>query len=80
MRGVGSKRKGLLEIKKVGLDGEKWLVSESFGETSTKEKNKKGLGRKRVKVGECWSWLENLKGRGCWSLERCWSTGAKLAL
>ena len=28
------------EIKKVGLDGEKWLVSESFGEASTKEKNK----------------------------------------
>ena len=58
MRGDGSKRKGLLEIKKVGLDREKWLVSESFGETSTKEKiNKyrKGLGRKRVKVGEYWS-------------------------
>ena len=42
MRGVGSKRKGLLEIKKVGLDGEKWLVSESFGETSTKEKIGRG--------------------------------------
>ena len=38
-----------------------------------RKKNRKGLGRKRVKVGECWSWLENLKGRGCWSLERCWS-------
>ena len=25
MRGVGSKREGLLEIKKVGLVGKKWL-------------------------------------------------------
>ena len=26
------------EFKKVGLEGEKWLVSESLGEASTKEK------------------------------------------
>ena len=31
------KREFFLEIKKVGLVGEKWLVSESFGETRTKE-------------------------------------------
>ena len=39
MREVESKRtKFFLEIKKVGLVGEKWLVNESFGETRTKEK------------------------------------------
>ena len=41
-------------------------MSESFGETSTKEKiNKyrKGLGRKRVKVGKYWSH---------WKLGECW--------
>ena len=37
VRGVGVRGKDF-EIKKVGLDGEKWLVSESFGEASTKEK------------------------------------------
>ena len=30
------------------------------------EKNRKRIGRVREKVGECWSFVENL-GSGCWS-------------
>ena len=53
----------------MGLVGEKWLVSESFGETRTKEKNRKGLGSRREKVegtgvvgnlGGCWRKLLEL--------------------
>ena len=57
----------------MGLVREKWLVSESFGKTRTKEKNRKGLGSRKEKV-EGTGVVGNLGG--CWSAGS-WSTGAK---
>ena len=55
------------EIKKVGLDGENWLGSESFWRNKYKrKKNRKGLGRKRVlelrEVLEYWSQIGTVEG------------------